>query len=190
MSTYKGRKHNDFVQQMERARQRAEAKKAEEEEKKEVEKMAYDAQKEENLKKAIRKFAEENLCWPTDKQIHEFCRQGLEGWKSSAEINRLLGTRKEWTEVIFPEGLPEGFIADNRQKAIEKARAAKKPVAKKPAQKPTPAKKPAKPAPAPAKAPAPTPVITTDGNEIVIPVKITVPEGVKISGTISLTVDF
>lgn len=159
---------NIFAEQLEKARQRREAK-AEGEEQKEEKKMAYDAQKEENLKKAIREFAEKNLCWPTDKQIHEFCKQGLEGWKSSAEINRLLGTRKEWVELIFPEGLPEGFIADNRRKTIEKARASKK------------AEKPAA---------TPTPVITTGDNEIVIPVKITVPEGVKVSGTISLTVNF
>lgn len=190
------RKHNNFVEQPEKARQRAEAKKAEEKEKqvkvaetvrieqKEEEKMAYDAQKEENLKKAIRGFAEKNLCWPTDKQINEFSKQGTEGWKSSAEVNRLLGTRKEWTEQIFPEGLPEGFIADNRQKTIEKARTSKKAEKPTPAKEPAPAKKPATPAV------APIPVITTGDNEIVIPVKITVPEGVKVSGTISFTVNF
>lgn len=143
---------------------------------KEAEEMSFvDTQKDEKLKSVIRKFAEENKCWPTDRQIHEFSKQGLEGWKSPIECNRRFGPRKEWPQQIFPEGLPEGFITDNRSKN-------KSPSMRKAAQK---AKKPI--TKAPPLTSALTSISPTGDKDIIIPVKITVPEGVEISGTISLT---
>lgn len=146
----------------------------------------------EEVKQVIREFAIENLRWPSDKEIHEFNSQGLPGWGSSADLYRRFGGKAAWAKQIFPEGLPSGFIVAAAKKSSE-AKAAK---TENPT-KPTGADKPVKDA-KPAGEVEPTKpeeiisevVKASSTREVIIPVRIIVPEGVKISGTINLTVDF
>lgn len=74
-------------------------------------------QKEEAIKKVIHDFGVENLRWPTEKEIKQFYSDGVPGWEVSAQwIDLRFGPRKEWGELIFPEGLPAGFVAINHAK--------------------------------------------------------------------------
>ena len=74
-------------------------------------------QKEEVIKKVIHDFGVENLRWPTEKEIKQFYSNGVPGWEASAQwIDLRFGPKKEWGELIFPEGLPAGFVTNNHAK--------------------------------------------------------------------------
>ena len=79
---------------------------------KEVKEMNEDRMVE--VKKVIVEFAKQNLRWPTENEVNELHRQGVLGWYSSAELYRLFGNKSTWAGQFFPEGLPEGFVLDNR----------------------------------------------------------------------------
>lgn len=68
-----------------------------------------------DLKMVIREFASKNLRWPTNREIDSFSARQVGGWVSANDCYRILGRRRKlWDEQIFPEGLPEGFVSDNR----------------------------------------------------------------------------
>lgn len=103
----------EILRGIEEAAKRAE--KQAEEKKKEVNTLAGKGKyTEETIKKVLREFAAENLRWPTDAEIHNFRREGKPGWPSSAEINRRFGNRENWAKLVFPEGLPDGFVQSHR----------------------------------------------------------------------------
>lgn len=80
---------------------------------------------EEAVKKALHDFAVENLRWPTRVEITQFYKEKRPGWEASQQwISIKLGTSDDWRKLLFPDGLPEGFIAHNgggkRQKGVKK----------------------------------------------------------------------
>lgn len=131
------------------------------------------------IKRTLREFGEENLRWPTDKEIHEFSQSGIEGWASSAHIYRQLGPKATWADQIFPEGLPPGFVEDQRKGRN------------------TQSKEGLKESEVPSISYQATEAydtkngiieISSDGMEISIPVTLTIPKGVMVSGEIRLEI--
>lgn len=128
---------------------------------------------------ALRQFGTKNLRWPSDKEIHEMV--GRDGWASSAELYRLLGTKGEWAQQVFPDGIPEGFIEDARKLKGEMR----------------PSKSTSKPVDEPVENQAgelfqrKEAKIEVDTGEmkISIPVTLTIPSGLTISGRVQLTLD-
>ncbi len=83
------------------------------------------------LKRVLREFGEAHLHWPTDQEINDRRSRGVPGWRSSSEVRRVLGPKSSWKDQVFPEGLPDGFVTQNRGGNYERPQARKKPIGKK-----------------------------------------------------------
>lgn len=80
-----------------------------------------------DLKLVLREFGETHLRWPTDKEINEYRSKDIPGWRSVPGVRRVLGPKSSWKDKIFPEGLPDGFVTQNRGGNREKSQAYKNP---------------------------------------------------------------
>ena len=179
--------------------------------KEEVKKMAKRASKEKIIK-TLRDFSEKNLRLPTNLEIETLRDLNPEACPGPMAVRKYLGKKGTWSAQLFPEGLPEGFrdyynpaaaappgalkSAAQITKALESKKMPRNVVASQTTEMP-------KETAAPEVTEAPKDVAAPEGaetttfteaasgsQEIVIPIRITVPEGVKISGSISLTVTF
>ena len=147
----------------------------------------------EEIRGTLRQFGMKYLRWPTDKEIHEFSQNNEPGWASSAHIYRQLGSKSSWAEQVFPEGLPEGFVERRRGERVTEmtsSNTGSDPKAVKPAAIDASAETVANVKPAPE-----TELfdsrngmieVTVGEMKISIPVVLTVPKGVAISGTVQL----
>lgn len=110
--------------------------------------------------KVLREFAEKNLRWPTESEIRRFKAEKISGWLSVATLHRKLGHKKEWAAKLFPDGLPKGFGQDSARNDLDNIE-----------------------------------LMIEENNatkegKVFIPIRIIVPENVKISGTLSVTIKF
>ncbi len=87
--------------------------------------------------RVVREFARENLRWPTESEIRGFRAEKTPGWMCAQSFNNYFGTRDQWSEAFFPEGLPEGFVEKPAKKSKKKTQVAEPKTQKKKAARTT-----------------------------------------------------